>query len=307
MITSIFSKSKPINFVIVAIAISIVFIIVNYPIVAPEFQANVILKTFFKYTLVLFFVFVFDFIISKNFLSKKNSYALMTFGLLFFMFPKSLLFSDVIVANLFILFSLRRLISLHSKISIKKKLFDAAFWIGVASLFYFWSILFFIAVLAALIYFYQNDFKNIIIPFVALITVAILYVVFNIITTDTFLGNENYLQPMSFDFSVYNDLGKVISLTIFYTLFVWILFYYIRTISDKPKKLRPSYNLIIVYAIIALVLAVISDNKSGAEEFFIFVPFALLMANFLEVVSEKWFKEALISLIILAPIVDLVL
>ncbi|NNC44955.1 MAG: hypothetical protein HKN99_03650, partial [Winogradskyella sp.] len=282
-------------------------IIVNYPVVAPEFQANVILKTFFKYTLVLFFVFVFDFIISKNFLSKKNSYALMTFGLLFFMFPKSLLFSDIIIANLFILFSLRRLISLHSKINIKKKLFDAAFWIGVASLFYFWSILFFLAVLAALIYFYQNDFKNIIIPFVALITVAILYVVFNIITTDTFLGNENYLQPMSFDFSVYNDLGKVISLTIFYTLFVWILFYYIRTISDKPKKLRPSYNLIIVYAIIALVLAVISDNKSGAEEFFIFVPFALLMANFLEVVSEKWFKEALISLIILAPIVDLVL
>ena len=55
--------------------------------------------------------------------------------------------------------ALRRLISLQSKLDIKKKLFDAAFWITIATLFYFWSMLFFALVIVALIYYSQNDIK----------------------------------------------------------------------------------------------------------------------------------------------------
>ena len=80
----------------------------------------------------------------------------MVFALLFAMFPETLKDSNLLIANVLVLFALRRLISLHSKLHIKKKLFDAAFWIALASLFYVWVLLFLLIVIVALIYYWQK-------------------------------------------------------------------------------------------------------------------------------------------------------
>ena len=307
MIASIFSKSKPINFIIVALFVTMLFASVNFKLVSQEFTASLALSTFSKYLVVLFLLFVLDFIISKNFLTQKNGYALMTFGLMFFVFPETLEDINIILASLFILFAMRRLISLHSKLNIKKKLFDAAFWIGVASIFYFWAIIFFIVVLIALVYFFQNDIKNVVVPFIGLLVLEILYVCYNIVFNDSYFGEKGYLETINFDYSVYNSKSMILALTIILSIFIWILIYYFKTIQDKSKKLRPSYLIIAWFGILALLLVVITNNKNGSEFIFLFAPFSLVMANYLELVSEKWFKEAIISLLLLVPIVNLFL
>lgn len=305
MITSIFSKSKPINFVIITVYITLLFVITNYTSLFSDL--NSAFKTFPKWIITLFLVFLLDFIVAKNNLTQRNSYAIMTFGLLFGMFPEAMTHLDLLVSNLFIILALRRLISLHSKLNIKKKLFDAAFWIAVAALFYFWAILFFALVIVALIYYSQNDFKNIIIPFAGIATVLVLLVTFNIIMYDIYFTSTNFKRYASLDFTTYNSKESILKLTVLFTSFVWTLIYYFRILPDKNKKLKPSYFIIAWASIIAILVAIIAPVKNGSEFLFLFAPFSIIMTNYLEVITERWFKEMFVAFLIITPIVSLLL
>ena len=79
----------------------------------------------FALLIVLFYVFLTDFIISKNDLTKSHSYGIMTLGIMIVVFPE--IFNDInsLIANMLVLFGLRRLFSLHTKRALSKKFFDA--------------------------------------------------------------------------------------------------------------------------------------------------------------------------------------
>ncbi|REG89306.1 DUF6427 family protein [Winogradskyella sediminis] len=305
MITSIFSKSKPINFIFVAVYVCLLFIVTNYSLLFLDLNSS--LTILFKWAITLFLVFLLDFIVSKNKLTQRNSYAIMTFGLLFGMFPEAMKHTSLLIANLFIVFALRRLISLHSNLHIKKKLFDAAFWIALAALFYFWSILFFALVIVALIYHSQNDFKNVVIPFIGVAAVFMLLLVYNIIVDDVYLKPSNFKRYASLDFTSYNSKDNILKFTVLFTSYIWTLVYYFKNLPDKNKKLKPSYFLIAWTSIIAVLVAVIAPLKNGSEFLFLFAPFSIIMANYIEIISERWFKEVFVALLLLAPIVSLLL
>ncbi|WP_299524237.1 DUF6427 family protein [Winogradskyella sp.] len=305
MITSVFSKSKPINIIIVAVFIVLIFAISNFS--SLFYDLDETLKAIIKLLTVLFSLFLLDFIISKNNLTKKNGYAIMTFGLLFGMFPEALKYSDLLFANVFVLFALRRLISLHSNLHVKKKLFDSGFWIAIATFFYFWAILFFALVIVALIYHSKNDVKNTIIPFVGFVTAVLLLIAYNIIVHDTYIRPTNFERYASLDFTAYNSVEQIIKFTILFTSFVWTLIYFFRILPDKNKKLRPSFFLVAWSAVVAILVAIIAPIKNGSEFIFLFIPFAIIMANYIEVISDSWFREVFISLLLITPILSLLL
>ncbi|WP_179337535.1 DUF6427 family protein [Winogradskyella ludwigii] len=305
MITSIFSKSKPINFIIVAVYVTILFLITNYALLFKDFDG--VFNNAVKWAISLFVIFLLDFIVAKNNLTQRNSYAIMTFALLFGMFPEAMMHFDLLLSNLFILFALRRLISLHSNLNIKKKLFDAGFWIVLASFFFFWSILFFALVIVALIYHSQNDFKNVIIPFTGIATGIILLLIFNIVVYDEYFRAEDFERYASLDFSVYNSKANILKFTVLFSSFVWVFISYFRIIPDKNKKIKPSYFLIAWASIIAILVAVIAPLKNGSEYVFLFAPFSIIMANYIEIISERWFKEVVVLLLFITPIIGLLL
>ncbi|WP_179344650.1 DUF6427 family protein [Winogradskyella ursingii] len=305
MITSVFKKSKPINLVIIVIFVVLLFVITNHTPLFSNF--NSASKAIFKLGIVLFMVFLLDFIISKNNLTQRNSYSIMAFGLLFAVFPNALNHSDILMSNLFIMFALRRIISLHSHINVKKKFFDAAFWIAFATLFYFWAMLFFALVIVALIYHSQNDVKNTIIPFVAIAAVGVLLMSFNIIFYDEFIQSSNFELLASLDFTAYNSAENIIKLTILFTMLVWIMVYYFKTMGDKNKKLRPSYFIIGWAAVIAVLVAIIAPLKNGSEFLFLFAPFSIILTKYIEIISERWFKEVFVTLLIVAAALSLLL
>ncbi|MUU79050.1 DUF6427 family protein [Winogradskyella endarachnes] len=305
MITSVFSKSKPINFIIVTVYVTLLFLITRYSFIFSDL--NTAISALFKWVITLLLVFLLDFIVSKNSLTQQNSYAIMTFGLLLGIFPEAMAHLDLLLSNLFVFFALRRLISLHTKLNIKKKLFDAAFWITIASFFFFWSSLFFALVIVALIYYSQNDFKNIIIPFIGTCTAIILLLIFNVLVHDAYFRSTDFERYASLDYTVYNSKTGIIKLTLLFTYLVWTLIYYFKSIPDKNKKLKPSYFIIAWACTIAVLVAIIAPIKNGSEYLFLFAPFSIVMANYLEVISERWFKEVFIALLILAPIISLLL
>ena len=305
MITSIFSKSKPVNIIIVSIAVIVIFILANYSqFTLGYFQISGQLLNVF---LSLFLVFVLDFVIAKNDLTKKNSYGIMTLALVMAFFPEVLQNSNFLIANLLVAFALRRLLSLHSKRNIKKKLFDAAFWVALASLFYAWAILFVIVIIFAVFYYWQNEVKNIAITILGFVTAFIFLVCYNIIVKDEFLVSSNFNFEANLDFSGYNSLPKIITLTVVFAIYIWSLVFYAKGISDKNKKIRPLHILVIIASIVAIFMGIIAPQKNGGEFLFLFIPFAIIVSNYIETISERWFKEAFVTLMVITPILSLVL
>jgi len=117
---------------------------------------------------------------------------------------------------------------------------------------------------------------------------------YNIIVYDVYFRPTDFKRYSSLDFTAYNSKESILKFTVLFTSFVWTLIYYFRTLPDKNKKLKPSYFIIAWSSIIALLAAIIAPLKNGSEFLFLFAPFSIIMANYIEVISEKWFKEVFI-------------
>ncbi len=300
MLTSIFSKSKPVNFVIIAVLVVITFVTHTYSKgVLVDFS---ILKLIIPPFIVLFYVFLTDFIISKNDLTKKHSYGILILGLSIIIFPEIFNNLDKLIANLLALFALRRLFSLHTKRSLSKKFFDAVFWISLASLFYSWVILYLIIVVVALVNYWQSEIKYVVVSIFGALTVFVLLLVFNIVYNDSYILKTNFNFDFSFDISNYNNAWDILRLTILSSVFLWSTVYYLKTISSKNRKQKPIYVLVLVAAIISMGIGIIAPEKNGSEFIFFIVPFSVIVANYLEMIKEKWFKEVFLFLLLLIPV-----
>jgi hypothetical protein len=225
----------------------------------------------------------------------------------FAILPQTLLNTRLLCANLFILLALRRLVSLRSQKEIKKKLFDASIWIAVATLFYFWSSVFFIMIISALLLYVITDVKNYLIPFVGVVTVAVIVVSYLVVFDKDIIEYTVGIFDFSLDFSALNSKRLIVGSTLLFSVGLWSLFYYIKNINSQMKNNKPSFKLIILSLILGLFIIAVAPSKNGSEFIFLFAPLAIIITNYVEVIPEKWFKETLLWVMILTPIVLLML
>ncbi|TJY34751.1 DUF6427 family protein [Pontimicrobium aquaticum] len=302
MITRFFSTSKPIHLVLVSVFVFGLFLMVRLGYYNEGVSITQILKEVILYGVTLLSIFVLSFVVNKNNLTKKNSFKILLFSLFLACIPETLQHGNIIVSNVFVLFAIRRIISLKSNLNIKKKLFDAAFWIALASLFYFWSILFLILVFSALILFSITKLNNWMVPFIAIIALALIIVSYNIITNDIYYDLNKYLDSVSFNFSNYDRSSLIVVLSIILSLGLWALFFYIKKLPDKSRAFRPAFVLILIALLTGVVIIVISPNKNGSEFIFLFAPLAIIMTNYIESVKKPWLSEAYLWMLLLAPL-----
>ena len=307
MITSVFSKSKPINFILVFFITALAFLMANIKFSSESFTTTMVMEK-----LVLFFVcygsiLLLNFIVSKNGLTKNNNYEILLYSLFLLAVLETTQNTNVIFANFFLLLGLRRVLSIRTQTRLNKKLFDAAFWIAIAALFYFWSILFFLIIIFALMLYTDNKLNHWIIPFTGVITVFVFAVAASILYFDSYFGAFKSLPYISYDFSYYNSVGCIVVIVVLLIFGLWSLFFYTRRIKKKKKALRPSYNLILLTFLIAATIMVLAPKKNSSEFMFMFAPLAIIITNYIETIKKKWFREVFLLTLILLPFVVLML
>ncbi|MFD2551545.1 DUF6427 family protein [Bizionia sediminis] len=307
MISKFFKKSTPVHFVLVLLGLFVGFGIANYRL-SSEVSILWAVQKLGIFIICFAALFVFEFFSSKNKLTQKNSYNLLFYGLFMLLMLQTLTHTKLIVAHFFILLALRRLVSLRSQKDVKKKILDAAIWISLASLFYFWSILFFVILYAALVLYVINGTKNWLIPVVGALSVGLIgCTVLILLGIPVLYFIQQINTSISLDFSALNTRQIIIGATCYLSYFVWASVYYLFNIKNKAKNYRPSYMLILLTAIIGLLIIGIAPEKTGAEFIFLVGPLALIVTNYVEHISEKWFREILIWLLIVATGFGLIL
>ena len=112
---------------------------------------------------------------------------------------------------------------------------------------------------------------------------------------------------VNFDFSGYNTVSFLVELTLLLSFGIWSLLFYIKSINEKKKSLRPALYVIMLTVIVSFLIIVITPQKTGSEFLFIFAPLAIIITNYIEIIKEKWFKELFLATLIIVPFVLLLL
>lgn len=306
MLTSFFSNSRPINFIIVAVYILIFYLFANFGILFSSPILTVLQEVGMLLVLVIT-VFILNFISGRNELTGRNAYKSVLFAGFLCMFATALQNNDVILANLFLLLSLRRILSLKSQKETIKKIFDATLWVGVASLFYFWSILFLFVVYFGILAHVGHRFKNWLVPFVALLTLLSIVTSADLLITDTFYTLADWTQSSSFSFQNYRNPEILVPVAFLFALTIWASFFYMLILQKASANAKASLFLILLCAGVALTVAILAPTKNGSELMFFFAPLAIVVTNYFQNMNDKWFKEILLIAVILLPVLLLLL
>tara|TARA_R100001369_G_C3242964_1_gene154513 strand:- start:191 stop:571 length:381 start_codon:yes stop_codon:yes gene_type:complete len=122
---------------------------------------------------------------------------------------------------------------------------------------------------------------------------------------DSFLWITEWIPSISLDFSAYNNIQLLLPAAIMGTFLIWSLPFRFVKIASLSKKEKPNAILLLVTLAVCLLIAFLSPQKTGAELFFIIAPLSVIVANYIENIQEFRFKEGLLWLVVLVPILML--
>ena len=297
MITSFFRTSKPLHYLIFLVLFFAIFVFqsfYNHNINQSPISYLTLFGVFFLF-LVTFFVYVF--IITKNDLTQKNSFAALYLCLFIGILPQFFLTPIVMLSNLFVLLGLRRIFSLKKNLNTKKKLFDAGFWIALATIFYPWSVLYFVPLFVAILMITSDYFKNTFAVFFGALSVsltAFLYIFFLNKDFDIWL---KLMPQINLDLSIYYDLITFFPLAILLISSLWGISSLFNKMVFKTSKSHFVYFILFSALVIGLIIPLVSENKSMADFIFLVFPLAIVMANNTEQTHSQWLPSVFILLL----------
>ncbi|OXA94444.1 DUF6427 family protein [Flavobacterium hercynium] len=302
MITSVFKKSTPLNYSLVVILILVFFFLsqIQEPAwLGSSFfvfqKVSLLCVTFASFFLV-------NFIVKKNGLSKDNGYAIFFYLLFILFFPTIFNNLNVIYANFFLLLALRRLISLQSLKNSKEKIFDASFWILVAALFQFWSVLFMILVFISIIFHASNDYRNWVLPFLAFIAVSILFLLVSLIFHIDIIQFFKQRAVVDFRIDYFKNNYENGALSIYAAVVLFFVFSMLTTLSNRPQIVHSSYKKVVACFFIAIAVYLFSPDKSNDLLLFSIVPLSIMAASHIEYVHQKLNNEIVFYALILCSL-----
>lgn len=303
MLTSFFNKSKPINFLVVGVFMSLYYILENYILSSTALTPSYFFEKLGYLVVYLLLMVLVNFIVTRNQVTKRNSFTIVLFALFSVSFSEILKNGTLLMSAFFVLLALRRTISLKSGITIKKKIFDASLWICVATLFFEWSFLFFIVVFLAILFHAANDYRNWIIPFLAMLCVFVLFTCFHLLVWDSFFNVFDFFQLPDFNFSKYGELSILLPLSLMLSFSIWTVADYLVVIKKASSTLKSSFVLILVIWLISIFIVVFSPTKNGSELLFFIIPTSIIGANYFQRGEDNTFKEVLLILLVVSTLI----
>lgn len=266
-----------------------------------RYSPDQLLEQLFILGCLMFTIFLVDFIVKRNKLSRMNSLALMYYMLLIVVFPEVLIDSNGIFCSFFLLLSVRRIISLRSLKNIKLKLFDATLWIMVASLFYEWALLYLILVFIALYFYDARNIRNWLVPFVAAITFALIAIAIQVLRNDPYSLFEHYDFNHDFSSVFFFDWGNS-SILGFYVVFVILCGFlaYLKLGTIGVGKLV-TMRLVLLLFIIGLVINLLNSTAENHPILITFFPAMVFITAYVETIKKDRFKEIVLLITMIVP------
>ncbi|PQJ79943.1 DUF6427 family protein [Polaribacter porphyrae] len=303
MLANFLDKSKPIIFIGLLIFFGINFCIVTYFTFFKEiFVVSAFTEVLLFLLLLLSSFFFYNFIRTKNKLTLDNSYGYFVFTLFVICLLRDLF--DVKKLSIFLIYILflRKIYSLRSQKNVLQKLFDCGFWFGILFILEPETIIF-LPLIYLGIYLHQKiTFHTLFAPIIGFLTPVIIYFTYLF----WFDNTETLLNKMVF--SVHLDAPFFLQEK-YNWFFNFILAISLLAISIKSIKtftinntFRKNWILIITNFVLAILILLFTDNKTGYFMIFILFPASIIIANGMEMIKKKLLRNIILYLFLVVSI-----
>ena len=303
MISSIFSKTKPINFIILMVFLFLFYGSVQFYFFDQDISNLNLGSTLLIIITLLFSVFIVDFIIKRNKLTGTNAFGILYFTLLFVVFPETLKDGDAIFSNFFLLLAIRRLLSIKSLKDIKFKIFDAGLWICVSSIFNEWSILYILLVFAAIYIYEPKNIRNwLVMLSVGFCFMSLLYAIL-ILTDNTEFLKSHYDFTIRFEILDPSNWWSSLKLSVYVIINVVLAFWTFLRLNKGGVGKVVVMRLIALYFVIGLLVNLLVSSTVTNAVVFTFFPSVIFIVNYLESLKKPKVLELLLIASIVVPLV----
>lgn len=303
MIASLFRKSTPFNYTLLLVSVVVFCGIYEISGGTGDSRPEVFTRIGLFF-LQLASLFILNFIVKKNGMSRDNSFAILFYFLFLLFFPSVFDDPNLLLSNFFILLAFRRLISLHSLKAPREKIFDAALWITIAAMFHFWSVLFMLLVFISVVFHVSRDYRNWILPIIGAMTAITIFLMFSLWLDPARIDYVIQGIPMDFSIDYFTDRRQNIAISLYAPVVALVFIAMLIGLATRPLILQSSFKKVISAFVIAVVIFVISPDKSNNLLIYTFAPLAIMAGNIAENMDEIWKREALVTGTALVAIVS---
>lgn len=302
MIANFFSKTKPATIFFLVALLFVYFFTATFLFHSPEISFQFLVKRIGFFIFIALLLLIVNFIVKKNKLTKDNSYALLLMVFLLGTFSDAMFSSDIVFANFALMLGLRKIYSLRSGVDTKLKLFDACFWIGMATLFYSWSIFFVLLVYVGMIVHQKRTVKNLFIPVVGFLTPMLIYFTYCLyFESATFFYNK-FSYEFNLDFSSYTTIKLLIPAVFLSMALLWSLLKVTPKVVSVRNNFKFSWDVLINHLLISITIVVLAPIKNGSELFFVIFPSAVMIANLMHHIRSKIIRNMILYAFLLVSV-----
>lgn len=303
MISSIFEKTKPVNFIILLVFLFLFYWSVQFYLLDSTFIEVELVPSIGVLAILLFSVFIVDFVVKRNKLTGSNSFAILYFTLLFVVFPETLGDNKAIFTSFFLLLAMRRLLSIKSLKNIKLKIFDAGLWICISSIFYEWALLYLLLVFAAIYIYEPKNIRNwLVIISVGVCFILILYGILILLDKPYFI-QEHYDFAINYDAIFPIKWWSSLKMSLFAILNMALAFSTFIHLSKSGVGKVIIMRLIAFSFVIGLVVNILVTSDNNNAVMITFFPSVIFIVNYLESIKKPKFLELVLISSIVVPII----
>lgn len=302
MITTFFSKSSPFNYFLVMALLIMSFSMFHMEKPVALTDSVSIAQNIGLLVLLISSLIITDLITKRNELSKGSTYSILFFFSFLIMIPGVFENANLIISSSLVVLAIKRLISLQTQTFPKEKIFDASAWIFIASLFHFWSILFILVVFVSIILHVSRDYRNWLLPYLALFSISVVFVIFSLIFDSSLLTTFYEGIYVDLNFNYFTSTNQNIALSVFAAFSVLFLISQMMALPSKPIIQQAAFNKLIISCILGIVVYVISPNKGNDILIFTCMPLSIMATSYIEGIRLRWFKEVIALLFVILSI-----
>lgn len=305
MLTSFFSKSNPVNYVVVGLMLLFWSFVFAFFIDKEGFTMLYAINKISGALLLIFLFLLLDFILRKNKMHKANTLGIYVFVCLLASTPSILLSNKIIAMSIFLLLGIRKIFSLKTKKNSTLKILDATVWITVASLINGYSLLFIIALYVALFKRNTTKIKEYFIPFFGIAAIGTIYYAAFIIMGKDVLQETNALFQYTISiepYLVFVSQFQAIKVVVLFLISVILIIVLLSRQNTSKVFLN---SILVALLILAGIFSVVQPIKNGSEFVYLYVVFAMLIPLLLQKIPKKAITELFLWILLLLPALPL--
>lgn len=302
MIANFFNKTKPATIFIIAALLFVYYFTTTFLLHSAELSIQFLIKRIGFFIWLGLFLLIVNFIVKKNKLTKDNLYALLLIVFLLGTFPEAMFSYSIVLANMALIFGFRKIYSLRSGLDTKLKLFDACFWIGIATLLYSWTIFYLLLVYVGMMIHQKLTIKNLFIPIVGFVVPMLIYFTYCLYFEDAAFFYNKFNYEINLDFSSYASLKLLIPVIFLSMVLLWSLVKVTPKVLSIRNNFKFSWDVLINHLLISAVIVLLAPTKNGSELFFLIFPSAVIVSNLVQLTKSKIFRNLILYVFLLISV-----